>query len=138
MHRREKDILVHELGEVARASGAGLTRLMAKAMRTNVHEVAIVLPLAADEAHRHVAAILHDEGRVLDGAPEHAPPGSTVLRAVVDAGKGGLNSAVVTIALTPGGDTETHTLVRAAALEGLIKQRAGEHTATRLATALAP
>jgi hypothetical protein len=52
-------------------------------------------------------------------------------------GVGGLNPVLVTAVLTRAEATVTNVLLRAAAKEGLIKQRAGEKTAKRIAGLLA-
>lgn len=139
MDRTEDQILADELAALGSPAGGSkrLMRLVSRAMRKDVHEVGVALALPAEVAHRRVAELLQREGRVLDDAPEHGPPGGSMLRAVVGGGAGGLNAAVVTVSLAPdGGPETTHLTVRAAALEGLVRQRAGERTAARLADAL--
>lgn len=68
--------------------------------------------------------------RVEDGADQE------MLRVVLGGGFGGLNPVVVTVLVTKGAEDSSPVRLRAAAKEGLVKQRAGEKTATRLAALL--
>ncbi|MGW0763166.1 hypothetical protein ACWD1Y_43045 [Streptomyces sp. NPDC002814] len=139
MDRSEDGLLADELAALAGMSGASerIMRLMARVMRKNVHEVDLVVPLPAEQALGHVLRILGRAGRGVEPAiAEDAADWSTV-RVVVSGGTGGLNSVVVTALVSTSGETATVVKLRAAALEGLVKQRAGEQAAVRLASALA-
>ncbi|MDQ1016177.1 hypothetical protein [Streptomyces afghaniensis] len=134
----EDEILAAELAALGAASGGSgrLTRLVAKAMRKNVHEIDLVMPLPFDEAVKRVAEVLGRAGRAGGSMPvEHSADQETV-RVVTGGGFGGLNPVVVTALVTRSGTGGANVRLRAAAKEGLIKQRAGEKTAARLAASL--
>jgi hypothetical protein len=59
-----------------------------------------------------------------------------VVRGVLGAGAMNLNPAVVTVTMTSAGQGATMLRIRGAAKEGLIKQRAGEKAAQRVAAHL--
>jgi len=134
----EDEILADELAALAAVAGGGggLTRFVAKLMRKNVHEISLVVPLPFEDAVAHVAKVLERAGRTVDPAPEPGEDQRTI-RVVAGGGSGGMNPVVVTALVTKGEASSTDVRVRAAAKEGLIKQRAGEQTAARLATLLA-
>ncbi|WP_406002779.1 hypothetical protein [Streptomyces sp. NBC_00829] len=139
MHRSEDEILADELGVLASGTSGGgrLTRFVALRMKKNVHEVDVVLPFPFEQAVARVAKELGRAGRRIDLA--HGEPGSDQLtiRVLVGAGAGGLNPVVVTALVTKAAENSSEVRLRAAAKEGLIKQRAGERTAARLAALLA-
>lgn len=80
--------------------------------------------------------MLGGAGRAVE--PVHVEPGGDrrTIRVVAGAGIGGMNPVVVTALVTRGGEHTSAVRLRAAAKEGLIKQRAGEKTAVRLAALL--
>ncbi|MFI0966456.1 hypothetical protein ACH4S8_34450 [Streptomyces sp. NPDC021080] len=138
MDRSEDEILAAELAALGAASGGSgrLTRLVANLMRKNVHEIGLVVPLPFEDAVRHVADVLGRAGRAV--GPVHVEPGmdQLTIRVVTGGGVGGLNPVVVTAVVTHDGDGGAKVGLRAAAKEGLIKQRAGEKTAVLLAASL--
>ncbi|MFF5365806.1 hypothetical protein [Streptomyces sp. NPDC013187] len=137
MDDHEDQILADELAALAAAAGAwgGLTRFVAKLMRKNVQEIDLVVALPFDDAVEHVASVLERAGRTVGPVPESGE-GQRTLRVVVGGGAGGLNPVVVTARVTGGGAPDSEVRLRAAAKEGLVRQRAGERTATRLAALL--
>lgn len=58
------------------------------------------------------------------------------IRVVTGGGTAGMNPVVVTALVRQYGDNSTQVRIRAAAKEGLIKQRAGRKTALRIETLL--
>lgn len=138
MHESEETILARELAAVAAAAGGSgrLTGLITRMMKKNVHEVDLVIPLPFETTVERVVAVLEREGRRIE--PIHADPGADrqTVRVVTSGGTGGMNPVVVTALVTKGEERDSGVKLRAAAKEGLVKQRAGEQTATRLAALL--
>ncbi|MFJ1969219.1 hypothetical protein ACIO93_11180 [Streptomyces sp. NPDC087903] len=138
MDRSEDDILADELGALAAIGGGSgrLTRLVAKRMGKNVHEIDLIIPLPFDHAVKHVVTVLGRAGRAVGRT--HAEPGrdQETIRVVAGGGAGGLNPVVVTTLVTKDGERTSQVRLRAVAKEGLIKQRAAEKTAVRLAALL--
>jgi hypothetical protein len=134
----EDEILAEELAALGAVGGSsgGLTRLVAKLMRKNVHEIDLVIPLPFDDAVKRAVKVLGRAGRAVE--PTHVEPGRDreTIRVVASGGAGGMNPVVVTALVTKGGENSSKVKLRAAAKEGLIKQRAGEKTAARLAALL--
>ncbi|WP_405651696.1 hypothetical protein [Streptomyces sp. NBC_00019] len=138
MDQDEDQILADELAALgAQSGGSGrLTGLVAKLMRKNVHEIDLVIPLPFGDAVERVAGVLGGGGqpvvsmRIGDGRDQE------MMRVVVGGGFGSLNPVVVTVLVTKGTEDSSAVRLRAAAKEGLVKQRAGEKTATRLAASL--
>ncbi|MFI2629524.1 hypothetical protein ACH5A2_03895 [Streptomyces collinus] len=135
MDQSEDEILAEELAALGAVGGGSgrLTRLVAKLMRKNVHEIDLELPLPFDDAVRRVARVLGHAGRAVGHM--HVEPGmdQEMIRVVTRGGALGMNPVVVTALVTRGGMSNSKVRLRAAAKEGLIKQRAGEKTAARIA-----
>ncbi|MFC8194597.1 hypothetical protein ACFUTV_04305 [Streptomyces sp. NPDC057298] len=138
MRRSEDEILAEELGALAASTGAagGLTRLVARWMKKNLHEIDLIVPLPFEDAVQRVVEVLVREGRAADVPIADAVRDRQPIRVVVGAGYGGMNPVVVTALVTPGDEGGSGVSIRAAAKEGLVKQRAGEKTADRLAALL--
>jgi hypothetical protein len=105
-------------------------------LRKSVLEIGLALaipPAAAAERTRHV---LGELGRELDVRDEAETADSQVV-GIVAAGVGNLNPAVVSVTIRAADDGGSKLVVRGAAKEGLIRQRAGEAAARRVAEALA-
>ncbi|MET8980909.1 hypothetical protein ABZX85_35440 [Streptomyces sp. NPDC004539] len=131
MERSEDRILAEALAALG-PGGGRLVRWVASLMPKNVREIDLVVPLPFEEAVARVAEVLYGAGRRVDDG------GGSVVRVVVGGGAGGLNPVVVTVSVSPGGEDGAGTAVRvrAAAKEGLVKQRAGEKTAVWVAESL--
>lgn len=141
MDQGEDEILADELAALAAGAGAGaggrLTRFVAKLMRKNVDDINLVVPLPFDDAVELVAEVLVQAGRTVEPAPVEPGEDQWTIRVVASGGWAGMNPVVVTALVTKGGEAGSDVRLRAAAKEGLIKQRAGERTAARLAALLA-
>lgn len=89
-----------------------------------------------DAAAAHALAVLAQAGRLLE-AEDARSTGARAARALVGGGLGNMNPVLITVSLTEVGPERSTVSVRGAAKEGLIKQRAGEKTAKRIAELLA-
>jgi hypothetical protein len=138
MDENEDEILAAELAALGAASGGSgrVTRLVAKALRKNVHEIDLDMPLPFDDAVKRVAEVLGPAGRAGGSMQVEHGVNQETIRVVAGGGFGGLNPVVVTALVTRSGADSAKVRLRAAAKEGLIKQRAGEKTAERLAASL--
>ncbi|MEU0167437.1 hypothetical protein ABZ214_18525 [Streptomyces iakyrus] len=138
MDEHEDEILADELAALAAVAGGwgGLTRFVAKLMRKNVHEIDLVVAMPFDDTVERVAHVLGRAGRRVDPVSEPGEDQRTI-RVVGRGGFGGMNPVVVTALVTKGEAATSEVRLRAAAKEGLIRQRAGERTAARLASLLA-
>jgi hypothetical protein len=134
----EDEILAEELAALGAMGGGSrrLTRLVATLLRKNVHEIDLVIPLPFEDAVTRVIHVCGRAGRPV--GPMHVEPDGDrqTIRVVAGGGMGGMNPVVVTALVTREGVGLSKIRLRAAAKEGLIKQRAGEKTAARLATSL--
>ncbi|WP_405898957.1 hypothetical protein OG242_16900 [Streptomyces sp. NBC_00727] len=137
MYQSEDQVLADELAALGTVGGGGgrLVRMMAGLMRKNVHEIDLLVPLPFDNVVKHVSGVLGKAGRVVETVPVGSGEDRTV-RAVVGGGAGGLNPVVVTARVLKADEDSSEVWLRAAAKEGLIRQRAGEKTALRLAAQL--
>jgi hypothetical protein len=89
--RSEDEILAEELAALGATSGGSgrLTRLVAKAMKKNVHEIDLDMPLPFEDAVRRVVEVLGRAGRAV--GPMHVEPGmdQETIRIVTSGGAGG-------------------------------------------------
>lgn len=144
MNQSESQILAEELAALGGASGAGgrVVGVVARLMRNNVHEIDLRLPLPFDDAVKVVSDVLGAAGRAVGTGPADSASGGgesgdgTTIRVVASGGSGGLNPVVVTARVSGAGQGSSEVLLRGAAKEGLVKQRAGEEVALRLAAQL--
>ncbi|MER5344259.1 MULTISPECIES: hypothetical protein [Streptomyces] len=136
----EDEILTAALGALgASGSGSGGRRgamFAAKRLKKNVYETDLALAMPVEAATTHAEGILALAGRMLEVEGAHLA-GARVVRAIVGGGLGNMNPVLITLSLTGDGPERTAVSVRGAAKEGLIKQRAGEKTAKRIAELLA-
>ncbi|MFJ3706333.1 MULTISPECIES: hypothetical protein [unclassified Streptomyces] len=137
MDQSEDQILAEELAALgAMGGGSGrLVRVVAKLMRKNVHEIDLLVPLPFDDAVKRVSGVLARAGHAIETVPERPGEDETV-RVVAGGGADGLNPVVVTARVLKTDENSSEVWLRAAAKEGLIRQRAGEKTAVRLAAQL--
>jgi hypothetical protein len=139
----EDQILAEELGALgAGVGGSGrLVRVVAKLMTKNVHEIDLLVPLPFDDVVKRVSSVLgragHEVATVPVGSVEDEDEDEETIRVVAGGGVGGLNPVVVTARVLKVDEGSSEVWLRAAAKEGLIRQRAGEKTAVRLAALLA-
>jgi hypothetical protein len=135
----EDQILAEELAALgATVGGSGrLVRVVAKMMGKNVHEIDLLVPLPFDDAVRRVSGVLRGTGRAVATVSAGSDEDDETIRVVVGGGAGGLNPVVVTARVLKADQDSSEIWLRAAAKEGLIRQRAGEKTAVRLAALLA-
>ncbi|MFD7243904.1 hypothetical protein [Streptomyces massasporeus] len=138
MEQDEDLILVQELAALGAVSGGSgrLTGLVARLLKKNDKTIDLVVPLPFDDAVQRVVGVLEGAGR--PGRSVHVESGrdQEMIRVVAGGGAAGMNPVVVTALVTRGTGNRTEVKLRAAAKEGLIKQRAGEKTAAHIAELL--
>ncbi|MET7451337.1 hypothetical protein ABZT03_05435 [Streptomyces sp. NPDC005574] len=131
MQQSEDKLLAEALGRINPGG-----KFAARFLKKDVGEFDRQLPLGFDPALEHAHTLL---GKLSESAePElvEAGPDRVTLRVITRGGALGMNPVVVTVDVTRGSEGATTLHVRAAAKEGLIKQRAGQKTAAFIATAL--
>ncbi|WP_437063536.1 hypothetical protein [Streptomyces sp. enrichment culture] len=138
MDQSEDDILAEELAALGAVGGGSgrLVRMVAKLMSKNVHEIDLLVPLPFDDVVRRVARVLGRAGRAVEAVPVGSREDEETIRVVASGGAGGMNPVVVTARVLKVDEGSSEVWLRAAAKEGLIRQRAGEKTAVRLAALL--
>jgi hypothetical protein len=135
----EDELLVRALGDIASPVGSHArrgTERSARRLRKDVFEVDLVVSMSPRAARHRAERVISEEGRVLHLEGPGEDPGTQVV-GIVGAGVGNLNPAVVTVTIQPAPEG-SRLVIRGAAREGLIKQRAGAKAAKRVAAALAP
>lgn len=130
----EDELLVRALGT---SGGSAVVRLVSKRLKKNVGEVDVVLPTEREAAFEQVRTVLTSVGDEVDPPAVQDGDQGPIVRVVARGGTGGLNPVVVTAAVTSAEPERTRLHVRAAAKEGLIKQRAGEKLVERIQGLLA-
>lgn len=129
----ESQLLVQGMAAVfGGAIGRGAV-IAAKRMRANVFETDVALPMPVEQAAARVRSLLEELGGLLD---EESSGGGHRVRGMMGAGSMNLNPTVVTVTLTETGSAATAARIRGVAKEGLIKQRAGQKAAERVAARL--
>jgi hypothetical protein len=131
--KSEDELLAEALGGVA--GGRRGVESVARRMRKNVAEVDVVLDVPSAAAADRARKVLSEMGRVI-GSEGTAEPSGQRVTGIVGAGVANLNPTVVTVTIRAT-EAGSEIVVRGAAKEGLIKQRAGEAAAKRVAAALA-
>ncbi|MDG9710533.1 hypothetical protein [Streptomyces sp. DH10] len=96
----------------------------------------LVIPLPFDDTVERVSRVLNQVGRAVETRQVAPGRDGETIRVVASGGAGGMNPVVVTALVSKGGENSSVVRLRAAAKEGLIKQRAGEKAATRVAALL--
>ena len=138
MDQSEDQILAEELAALGAVGGGSgrLVRVVAKLMRKNVHEIDLLVPLPFDDVVKRVSSVLGRAGHAAETVPVGSGEEEETIRVVASGGAGGMNPVVVTARVLKADEGSCEVWLRAAAKEGLIRQRAGEKTAVRLAALL--
>jgi hypothetical protein len=134
----EEALLSSELAARATMSGGSGegTRLMAKLLRTAVHETQVILDQGPDRVCTDVFTLLRVHGRLTEEPV--AGDEYRIMRAVFNSRNWWKNPVVLTVTLTPAEHTDyTVVRVRSASKEGLIPQHAHRKVARRFLNALA-
>ncbi|MFE9837895.1 hypothetical protein ACFYP4_22575 [Streptomyces sp. NPDC005551] len=132
MWEQSEDTLLEEaLGALAGPGRRG-AKFTAKRLRKNVGEAYLLVPLPFALALDRVRGALAEAAGGNSPWPLESGPDRAALRVLAGGGFGGLNPVVVTADLNADGPHGTGVHLRAAAKEGLIRQRAGEKTAERI------
>jgi hypothetical protein len=135
----EDDLLARAVAgfgaRMGRPAGRGAARAV-RFLRKDVAELDVVVGMAPEAAMARAREVIGEQGEIVHPEGTGGAPGGQV-SGIVGSGAMNLNPAVVTVTVhpAPGG---SRLAVRAAAMEGLIKQRAAAKAARRLAAALAP
>jgi hypothetical protein len=120
-------------GQVAGPAARYRVERVARRLRKNVLELEAEVDFRPSAAMARVQQVLAERGRFL-GSEDAVGPAQRCV-GVVWSGIANLNPAIITVTIRPVGYA-TMLLVRGAAKEGLIKQRAGEKAAREIAAAL--
>ncbi len=131
MRQSEDELLAEALGRINKGG-----KFAARFLRNDVAEFDRDLSLGFDPAVEHARTVLVQLAG--GAAPEQveAGPDRVTFRVLTGGGHLGLNPVVVTMDATRIGEGATTFHVRAVAKEGLVKQRAGQKTAERVAALL--
>jgi hypothetical protein len=100
----------------------------------NVHEIDLTLATSPYDVVTRVVSVIGSIGRL--ESQTTTTDGKASVRGVIGAGVWNLNPAVVTVTISAAGNGGATVHIRGAAKEGLIKQRAGQKAAERLASML--
>jgi hypothetical protein len=133
MDEREEDELLHAaLARLGGGSPAGPFGATARRMRKNVCVIDICVSRNPTDTAEWIKQILN--GYILQetGSPEYS---DSEIVALVGAGHWNLNPTVLTVRIRAS-EEGSQLLIRGAAKEGLIKRKAGEAAAKRLASLL--
>ena len=131
MRRTEDELLAEALGRINKGG-----KFASRFLRNDVAEFDHELPLELGPAVGRARAVL---GRLAGGTvPEPVEAGAdrVTLRVLTGGGYLGMNPVVVILDATRNGERTTTLHVRAVAKEGLVKQRAAQKTAERVAELL--
>jgi hypothetical protein len=123
--REEVELMVDGLGQIG-GSGA---RFMARLLPTNVHEVSAIVDADPQAVCKQAVNLVTKDGDLV--AQRQPSPGVLEVRGLIGAGTARLNPTVVTVRVAGHHQGGSRVQVRAVAKEGLVKQHAGEKTATR-------
>jgi hypothetical protein len=105
-------------------------------LRKSVKEINLTMHLPPGQVAARARQVIADLGALVQRGND-AHGGAVRVVGIIGAGALNMNPAVVTVVIRPAGP-ESSVIVRGAAKEGLIKQRAGQDAARRVADALAP
>jgi hypothetical protein len=126
----EDEILAAELGKLG-GRGAAAT---GRRLRKDAHEIEMTMAEPPDDVLIRVVSLIASGGQVV--AQTGPDDGKAIVRGIVGAGAMNLNPAVITVTISAASAGGTTVHIRGAAKEGLIKQRAGQKAAERLAVTL--
>ena len=134
----EDELLIGALGDAGGLGGRSGRRgagRAARRLRKDVFEVELVLSMSPRGAADRSERVISEHGSVVDPGGDSGGVGTQVA-GIVGSGVANLNPAVVTVTIhaSAGG---SRLVIRGAAKEGLIRQRAGEKAARRIAAAMA-
>lgn len=135
----EDELLIRAVGNVGgRVSPAGRrgAERGARRLRKDVFEVDLVVSMPPQAAADRAAEVISEQGSLVDLEGTSADRATQVV-GIVGSGVANLNPAVVTVTIRASAQG-SRLVIRGAAKEGLIKQRAGEKAAKRIAAAMAP
>ena len=134
----EDDLLVGALGDLGGFIGPHGRRGAergARRLRKDVFEADLVVSMSPQAAEDRARQVIGQHGRVLNLEGIGVDSGMQVI-GIVGSGIADLNPAVVTVTIHAA-EEGSRLVIRGAAKEGLIKQRAGEKAAKRLAAEMA-
>jgi hypothetical protein len=135
----EDELLIRAVGNAGgRVSPGGRqgAERGARRLRKDVFEVDLVVNMSPRAAADRAEEVISEQGSVVDLEGTGGDPGTQVV-GIVGSGVANLNPAVVTVTIQACAEG-ARLVIRGAAKEGLIKQRAGEKAAKRIAAAMAP
>ncbi|MEU9993030.1 hypothetical protein AB0E10_40970 [Streptomyces sp. NPDC048045] len=131
MTQSEDKLLAEALGRINPGG-----KLASPFLKNDIGEFDRELPLDFEHALERVRAVLTELPRGANPELVEAGTGRVTLRVLTGGGALKMNPVVVTVEVTRSGERTTTLHVRAIAKEGLIKQRAGQKTAERIAALL--
>jgi len=123
--REEVQLVIDGLGQIG-GSGA---RFMARFLPIDIHEVSAIVDADPQAVCEQAVNLVSEDGDLV--AQRQPSPGVLEVRGLIGAGTARLNPTVVTVRVAGHDGGGSHVEVRAVAKEGLVKQHAGERTATR-------
>jgi len=139
MNLDEDELLTRALGDVGGLVGPAARRgaeIGTRRLRKDVLEVDLVVSVSPQDAADRARQVISQQGRLLDSGSSGGDSGTRVI-GIVGSGVANLNPAVVTVTIQAS-EWGSRLVIRGAAKEGLIKQRAGAKAAKRVAAAIAP
>ncbi len=134
----DDELLIQALGNLAGRVSPGGRRGAergARGLRKDVFEVELVVSMSPQAAADRAEEVISEQGSVVDLEGAGRDPGTQVV-GIVGSGVGNLNPAVVTVTIRACSEG-SQLVIRGVAKEGLVKQRAGEKAAKRIAAAMA-
>jgi hypothetical protein len=131
MPQSEDEILAEALGRINRGG-----KLATRFLKNDIGEFEREAPMGFDLALEQVRTVLSELSRDENPWLVEAGTDRATLRVLTGGGALNMNPVVVTVEVTRSGERTTVLHVRAMAKEGLIKQRAGQKVAERIAALL--
>jgi hypothetical protein len=133
----EDELLTRAVGDIGGFLGPRTRRgaeTGARRLRKDVFEVDLAVNMSPTAAADRAREVISEHGDILDLESSDEDPGPQVV-GIVGSGAANLNPAVVTVTIRASADG-SQLVIRGVAKEGLIKQRAGEKAAKRVAAAM--